>query len=110
MRASQSIGHRGDDASRFTPGRLLRLEPSAQAGAVNEIRNQVNLIVLHADIKDRDDARMPEPGNAACLLQKQVHGLFGVAAIKIWHLDGNLPIELCVVTEIDRTEAASAQK
>src|SRR5262249_51808266 len=68
------------------------------------------LPVLQADVVDRDDAGMAEPGEAAGLLEESLgcRALLVEAAAK--NLDGHGPVELRVVAEVHRAEPAGSQR
>ena len=87
----------------------LSLSHSAEVGAVEEIRDDVDLPLVQADVVDRHDAGVAQPGEPAGLLEESL-GLgvrhVGAAAED---LDGHGPVELRVVAEVHRAEAAGSQ-
>ena len=91
------------------PGRAVVLQPPAEVGAVEEIRDDVNLPPVQADVVDRHDAGVAQLGEPAGLLEESL-GLgvrhVGAAAED---LDGHGPVELRVVAEVHRAEAAGSQ-
>ncbi len=82
------------DRRRPRPAGSLRLEPSSEAGAFHEIGDQINLFVLHADIENRHEAWMLEPGDAACFLEELLHRGLLVATFEVRDFDGHFAFEL----------------
>ena len=109
MGVGQGVGHGRRDPGRLRPGRAIILQPPAEVGAVEEIRDDVDLPPVQADVMDRHDAGVAQLGEPAGLLEESLGlGLrhLGAAAE---HLDGHGPVELRVVAEVHRAEAAGAQ-
>ena len=105
----QGVGHGGRDPGRLRPGRAVVLQPSAEVGAFEEIRDDVNLPPVQADVVDRHDAGVAQLREPAGLLEESLRlGLrhLGAAAED---LDGHGPVELRVVAEVNRAEAAGSQ-
>ena len=89
-------------------GRLIP-QPPAEVGAVEEIRDDVDLPPVQADVMDRHDAGVAQLREPAGLLEESLRlGLrhLGAAAED---LDGHGPVELRVVAEVHRAEAAGPQ-
>src|SRR5262249_13047134 len=99
----QRVGDRGHDSGRLWPGGTSLLEPLGQADPRNEVPDEVNLIVLDADIMNGHNARVTEPRDPTRLLKEALR----LAPAK--HLDGDLGPQLRVVTQVDRAEAAVAE-
>ena len=106
----QGIGHGGRDAGRLRPGSGgCRFSHSAEVGAVEIIRDDVHLPLVQADVVDRHDAGVAQPGEPAGLLEESLGlGVRHVGAAA-QDLDGHGPVELRVVAEVHRAEAAGSQ-
>ncbi len=105
----QGVGHGRRDPGRLRPGRAVIPQPPAEVGAVEEIRDDVDLSPVQADVMDRHDAGVAQLGEPARLLEELLRlGLrhFGAASED---LDGHGPVELRVVAEVHRAEAAGPQ-
>ncbi len=106
---SERIGHGGDNRHGVLPRGRVVFQPARQVLAVEIVGDDEDLTVLRADVVHRHDSRVTQPGKPPRLLQQTV-GLGGrslSAAAK--DLDRHGPIELAVVTQIDRTKAAVSQ-
>ena len=89
-------------------GRLLSSH-RPRSGPSRIIRDDVDLPVVQADVVDRHDAGMAQLGEPAGLLEKSLGlGLRHVGAAAK-DLDGHGPVELRVVAEVHRAEAAGSQ-
>ena len=87
----------------------MSVQPSAQVGAFEEIRDDVDLPPVQADVVDRHDAGMAQLREPAGFLEKSLRpGLrhLGAAAED---LDGHGPVELRVLAEVNRSEAPASQ-
>src|SRR5262249_23248246 len=105
----QGVGHGGRYPGRLRPGRAVVPQPLPEVGAVEEIGDDVHLPLVQADVVDRYDAGVPEPGEPSGLLE----GPFAVALRPAWggpqHLDGHGPVELGVMAEVHVAEATRPQ-
>ena len=61
----QGVGHGGRDPGRLRPGRAVVPQPPAEVGAVEEIRDDVDLPLVQADVVDRHDAGVAQLGEPA---------------------------------------------
>jgi hypothetical protein len=105
----QGVGHGRRDPGRLRPGRAVLPQPLAEVRAVEEVRDDVDLSPLQADVVDRHDAGVGEPCESACLLEESLGlGVRHVGAA-VEDLDRHRPIELRVVAEVYRAEAARSQ-
>ena len=84
-------------------------QPLREVRAIEIIRDDVHLPLVQADVVDRHDAGVAQPCEPAGLLEEAL-GLgvrhVGAAAED---LDGHGPVELRVVAEVHRAEAAGSQ-
>ena len=93
------------------PRRALVLEPSAQVGAFEEIRDDVDLPPVQADVVDRHDAGMAQLREPAGFLEKSLcRGLAHTVGAAAEDLDGHGPIELRVLAEVNRSETPVSQR
>ena len=105
----QGVGHGRRDPGRLRPGRAVIPQPPAEVGAVEEIRDDVDLSPVQADVMDRHDAGVAQLGEPAGLLEEPLRlGLRHLGAASE-DLDGHGPVELRVVAEVHRAEAAGPQ-
>ena len=105
----QGIGQSRRDPGRLRPGRAVIPQPPAEVGAIEEVRDDVDLSPVQADVVDRHDAGVAQPCEPAGLLEEPLRlGLrhLGAAAED---LDGHGPVELRVVAQVHRAEAAGPQ-
>ena len=105
----QGVGHGGGDPGRLRPGRAVALQPSAEVGAFEEIRDDVNLPPVHADVMDRHDAGMAQLREPAGFLEKSLHAGLRHVGAAAEDLDGDGPVELRVLAEVNRAEAPGSQ-
>jgi hypothetical protein len=61
---------------------------------------------VHADVVDRHDAGVPEPGKPSRLLEVSFAVTLQTARSGPQQLDGHEPVELAVVAKVDVAEAA----
>ncbi len=109
MRVSERVGDGGDNRHSLLPRGRVVFQPVRQILAVEIVGDDEDLAVLRADVVHRHDSRVAQPGKPPRLLQQTV-GLGGRslgAAAK--DLDRDRPVELAVVTQIDRSKAALSQ-
>ena len=66
----QGVGHGGRDPGRLRPGRAVVPQPPAEVGAVEVSRRRCKPALLHADVVDRHDAGVAQPGEPAGLLEE----------------------------------------
>ncbi len=66
----QGVGHGGRDPGRLRPGRAVVPQPPAEVGAVEVIGDDVHLPLVHADVVDRHDAGVAQPGEPSGLLEE----------------------------------------
>ena len=105
----QGVGHGRRDPGRLRPGRAVLPQPLAEVGAVEEVRDDVDLSPLQADVVDRHDAGVAQPCEPAGLLEESLGlGVRHVGAA-VEDFDRHRPIELRVVAEVYRAEAAGSQ-
>ena len=90
----QGVGHGRRDPGRLRPGRAVVPQPPAEVGAVEEIRDDVDLPLVHADVVDRHDAGVAQLGEPARLLEEPFGLGCGCPAAGAQHLDGHGPVEL----------------
>ncbi len=105
----QRIGQSRRDPGRLRPVRAVIPQPPAEIGAFEEVRDDVDLSPVQADVVDRHDAGVAQPREPAGLLEEPLClGLrhLGAAAED---LDGHGPVELRVVAQVHRAEAAGPQ-
>ena len=104
----QGVGHGGGDPGRLRPGRAVALQPPAEVGAFEEIRDDVDLppstptswTVTMPGWLSRASLRASWRNRSASACDT-----VGAAAED---LDGHGPVELRVVAEVDRPEAAGS--
>ena len=86
------------------------LEPRGEVGAVDELRDdEAGAVLGAADIVDGNDVRVVEVGDGAGFGQIGF-GVFGPShQLAVRHLDGDEPLQLVVVGQVDEAEAAFAQ-
>ena len=99
----QGLGHAGDNLRRFPPGHRPTLHPLVQRLAIEQVRDDEAPSVLDADVEDRQDAAMTEPGEVARLAHEdvQVGGLHRGKG----YLDGHLPLQVRVVARVNGAES-----
>jgi hypothetical protein len=97
---------RGDD---LTPRSWRVAEPGAEGLAVDELHGEEHAMVDGADVVDRDDVGVGEPGEGLGLAEHA--GLTaGVAGARQHDLEGDAAIELGVVGGVDHAHAAGAER
>ena len=83
------------------------LEPRGEVGAVDVLRDdEAGAVLGAADIEDGNDVRMIEVGDGAGFGQVGFGGFGAIHQLAMRHLDGDEPLQLVVVGEIDEAEAA----
>ena len=86
------------------------LEPRGEVGAVDVLRDDVAGELLGAaDIEDGHDVRVVEVGDGAGFGQVGFGGFGAIDELAMRHLDGDEPLQLVVVGEVDEAEAALAR-
>ena len=87
------------------------LEPRGEVGAVDVLRDdEAGELLGAADIEDGNDVRVVEVGDGAGFGQVGF-GVFGAGdQLAMRHLDGDRPLQLVVVGQVDQAEAALAQE
>ena len=106
----QGVGHGRDDQGRLRPGRAHFLNSPREVGAVEKIRDDKKLPAVQADVMNRNDPGVTQLGEPARLLKELIRLFprhFGAASE---HLDGDWPIELRVMAQIDSAITANAQR
>jgi hypothetical protein len=90
---SQRLGHLQADLRRLLPGDGRRVDPRAQALALQELHDDERAAVDDGHLVNRHDARVRERGDSLGLaLEPRPH--FGVAGEAFGnHLDGNVPLQ-----------------
>ena len=109
MGVGQGVGHGRRDPGRLRPGRAIFPQPPAEVGAVEEIRDEVDLPPVQADVVHRHDAGVAQLGEPASFLEESLGLGLRHPGAAAEDLDGHGPVELCVVAEVHRAEAAGAQ-
>ena len=106
----QRLGHRRHQFDRFVERQPGLLEPRGEVGAVDVLRDdEAGALLGAADIVDGNDVRMVEVGDGAGFGQIGF-GVFGPGdQLAVRHLDGDEPLQLVVVGQVDEAEAALAQ-
>ena len=106
----QGLGHRRHQFGRFPVLQPLLLELRREIGPFDVLRDdEAGTVLRAADIMHRHDAGMVEIGDRAGLGQIRL-GIFGLRdQLGVRHLDGDRPVQLLVVGQIDQAEAAFAQ-
>ena len=106
----QGVGHGRHQQGGVPIIEPLLFQPFREVGPVDKFRDNVAGVVLRAaDIMHRDDAGMVEIGDRASLgqIRFRIFGLRDQAGVR--HLDGDGPVQLLIVSEIDKAEAPLAQ-
>ena len=97
------------------PGRPPRRGSPAAGGtrprvhALDVLGDQVARRPLAAVVEQLDDAGVAQPGGARASRWKRADGLRLVEAAGVQHLDGDAPLDVGVVGQVDDAEAAGAQ-
>ena len=109
MRVSERLGHGTDDGRALLPGRGMPLQPASKILAVEIIGDDEDLAVLRADVVHGDYSRVSQAGQLAGFAEQAV-GLCGrYVGAAAENLDGDGPIELRVVPQVDRAERPFSQ-
>ncbi len=87
----------------------MPLEPAREILAIEIVGDDENLAVLRADVVDGYDSRVPQPGQAAGLAEQAVGFRSRNVGAATEYLDGDLPIELCIVPQVDRAKRPLSQ-
>ncbi len=106
----QGVGYGRRQFRGFPVLRPLLFQPLREVGPIDKFRDNVAGVILRvADIMHRDDAGMVEIGDRASLSQIhfRIFGMRDQAGVR--HLDGDGPVQLLVLSEIDKAEAPLAQ-
>ena len=106
----QGIGNGSDNPSGLWPCHLVALHPPAQVGTVKVVGYEEHLSFMHANIVHRHDAGVPEAGKLPRLLQELIARDTLSRRRGVQHLDGHGPVELSIMAEIHRAEAAGPQQ
>ena len=104
----QGLGDAGDDLRRLPPGHRPALHPLVQRLAIEQVRDDEAPAVLDADVEDRQDAAMTEPGEVARLAHEDVRGRRPDRGKR--HLDGHFPLQVRVVARVDGAESPGARE
>ncbi len=106
----QSVSDGGDQFGGFPVLESLLLQLRSEVGPLDVLRDDVaGTVLCAADIVDGNDVGMIEIGDRASLGQIRL-GIFGLRdQFGVRHLDGDRPIQLLVLGQIDETEAPFAQ-
>ena len=110
MGVVQRLGHRRRQSHGLVQRQPGLLEAGGQVGAVDELGDdEAGAVLGAAHVVDRHDVGVVEGGDGAGLGQVGF-GVFGPAdEPAVRHLDGDGPLQLLVVGQVDATEAALAQ-
>ena len=105
----QGVGHGRGDQGRLRPGRGHFLKSPPEVGSVEKIRDDKNLPAVQADVMNRNDPGVTQLGEPARLLKELIRLCLRHLRAASEHLDGDGPIELRVMAEIDSAITADAQ-
>jgi hypothetical protein len=110
MSGVQRPGHHRHQFHGFRHGRPVVLDPLRQRAAFDVLRHDEKGAILGAaHVMHGNDMRVVEAGDGAGFGQVGF-GVFGPGNKSgVRHLDGDRPLQLLVVGQVDDTEAASAQ-
>jgi hypothetical protein len=102
----QRLGHRRHQLDRFVDRQPGLLEPRGEVGAVDVLRDDVaGAACGAADIEDRNNLRVIEVGDGAGFGQVGFGGFGAIHQLAMRHVDGDKPLQLVIVGEIDEAEA-----
>jgi hypothetical protein len=120
MTTPTAVACPSSDARRRQPARDLRRQlqglahrqrrgrqPLAQRRAVEQLEDEVGHAVLCADVVHRQDVRVLQRSERACLLLEAAHQIFVEAR---QHLDRHLAAEARIVRAVDLRHAALAER
>ena len=105
----QGVGHSRHHHGRLRPGRANFLQSPAEIGAVEKIRDDVNPSAVQANVMYRNDSGVTQLGEPARLLKELLRLFLLVFGAASEHLDGDGPIELGVMAQIDSAITADTQ-
>jgi hypothetical protein len=111
MGVVQGIGDRGRQFRSLAKGQASVFDLLGQIGALNELRDHETQAVRGAaDIMNRDNMRVIQAGKHAGLGQICL-GVFRFdKALTVRDLDGHLPFQVVIVSQVNGTETALAQE
>ena len=96
-----------EDLEDRRPRRRVSLEPGVEGEAVDELHRQVDLVLVRADVVDRDDVGVRELGHRLGLA---LEASAGVGVGRQQELERDLAIELRVVRGVDHPHPALADE
>ena len=103
----QRLRHRRHQFDGFVQRQPGLLEPGGEVGAIDVLRDDVAGAVFGAtDIEDRNDVRMIEVGDGTGFGQVGIGGFGVIHQLAVRQLNGDEPLQLIVVGQIDEAEAA----
>src|SRR5262249_31030543 len=94
---------------RFLPGGPGSIQPSPRVLAVDELHGQHHGVAEGADVVDRHDPGVGEPGHGARLGEQARAQLVVVGRARPDHLERDLPVQLGVVGRMDHPHGPAAQ-
>src|SRR5690606_22104870 len=106
MGMAQGIGHRSSYRDGFGPAGSTRPQPLVERRSLEVIRNDVKLSLLEPDVVHHHDARVTQLSQPSRLLQRLFILALPSLRLAPQHFNGHGPVELRIVSEINRTEAS----
>ena len=106
----QGVGDGGDQLRGLPERRSSLPDPGRQVAAFHELgHDEAESVVRAADVEDRHDPGMVEPGQRPGFREKRLDILGTTDAFRPRHLDGDWPVEVVVAGQVDPAEPALTQ-
>jgi hypothetical protein len=107
--ALAGLAEHGED---LAPGPGFEVQPDRERDALDELHGDEDVVLVGADVVDRDDVGVREAGHRLGLAQEASAGdvLALAAEVRVEQLDGDLAVELGVPRGVDDAHAAGADQ